>query len=379
LSGIKKQVRYFYDALNRRMKKEVLMTETPLQNYSRQYAYIGENIFAEFDGGGVKLASYIHSSMAPDDVLSMQVTEAGVTAGLSQVASTFWYLKDHLGTITDIQDSVSGSIVQRYEYSAFGKLLGIRSADGEDITATAPIAQSFGFTGRELDVETGLMFYRARYYDPELGRFLQQDPDPGMRIRPLSIVNKYTYTLNHPTIETDPSGKSPILILALLLGAWQAYQNIIQFQHQTGNTNFWDGLLPGVGGFVGGFVGTYYGGGASTWWKAGLLVGGGSMISDASLQWGINKNIDGDRLAKVGAAGFVSGSIGHVVSKWASRNLEPWIGRPSGPGTVYSDGVRLPEFNGWAESGTFTLDLLLFQPIIPPVQSQPQSTAPGLP
>jgi RHS repeat-associated protein len=62
----------------------------------------------------------------------------------------------------------------------------------------------FTFTGREFDKETGLYFHRARYYAPEIGRFLQTDPigyDGGM--------NLYTYCMNNPWDLTDPYGRDP--------------------------------------------------------------------------------------------------------------------------------------------------------------------------
>jgi len=60
------------------------------------------------------------------------------------------------------------------------------------------------FTGREYDAETGLYFYRARYYSPELGRFLQADP------LDLDDENTYTYCYNDPVNYSDPYGLSSL-------------------------------------------------------------------------------------------------------------------------------------------------------------------------
>ena len=57
------------------------------------------------------------------------------------------------------------------------------------------------YTGREYDGETGLYYYRAREYSPELGRFLQRDP-----IGQMDQVNLYTYVGNSPMVGVDPSG-----------------------------------------------------------------------------------------------------------------------------------------------------------------------------
>jgi RHS repeat-associated protein len=57
------------------------------------------------------------------------------------------------------------------------------------------------FTGREYDSETGLYYYRARYYSPQLGRFLQRDP-----VGYWAGINLYTYCSNNPTSWIDPFG-----------------------------------------------------------------------------------------------------------------------------------------------------------------------------
>ena len=80
------------------------------------------------------------------------------------------------------------------EYDAFGQITG----------QTNPAAGvRFAFTGREYDPETGLYYYRARYYDSNLGRFISEDPlrfDAG-------DANLFRYVGNSPTNGTDPSGK----------------------------------------------------------------------------------------------------------------------------------------------------------------------------
>ena len=63
------------------------------------------------------------------------------------------------------------------------------------------------YTGRELEPELGLYYYRARYYDPTTGRFLQKDPDPGKMMNPITFLSKYIYAGNNPIRFTDPTGK----------------------------------------------------------------------------------------------------------------------------------------------------------------------------
>jgi len=91
-----------------------------------------------------------------------------------------------------VTDQARGSVAARYSYDVFG----------ERTQTIALTDQDYGFTGREYDAETGLYYFRARHYDPELGRFLQSDP-LGFSAGDLNL---YAYTWNDPANWTDPSG-----------------------------------------------------------------------------------------------------------------------------------------------------------------------------
>jgi RHS repeat-associated protein len=65
-------------------------------------------------------------------------------------------------------------------------------------------ANPYLFTGRRFDCETGLYYYRARYYNPYIGPFLQTDP-----VGYSAGMNLYTYCGNNPLVLTDPSGRNP--------------------------------------------------------------------------------------------------------------------------------------------------------------------------
>jgi RHS repeat-associated protein len=105
-----------------------------------------------------------------------------------------WYVTDRLASVRDLVGA-GGTLVDHVDYDSFGNIL----------TETNPGAgDRFKFTGQAYEATTGLYYYRARYYDPALGRFINQDPigfDGG-------DTNLYRYVGNDPVNKTDPTGQA---------------------------------------------------------------------------------------------------------------------------------------------------------------------------
>ena len=87
--------------------------------------------------------------------------------------------------------SSAGVLADTYGYDSFGALT----------VSTGPLANPFQYTGRDYDPETGLQYYRARYYDPSLGHFISEDP-----VRFAAGSDFYIYAQNQPTNMFDPTG-----------------------------------------------------------------------------------------------------------------------------------------------------------------------------
>jgi RHS repeat-associated protein len=163
-------VTFAYDPLGRRIRKSSASGTTI-------YLYDGANIVAEISPAGSLAASYVQGS-GIDQPLAMR--RNGTIA---------YYQADGLGSITSLTNA-AGNTVSSYVYKAFGAT-----------TATEGIFNPFRFTGREQDPETGLYYYRARYYDPTIGRFISEDP-----IGFKGGVNKYSYAGANPILHVDPMG-----------------------------------------------------------------------------------------------------------------------------------------------------------------------------
>lgn len=112
-----------------------------------------------------------------------------------------YYHADHLRSTSVLTDR-NGNRIQHHEYSAFG-----RDRFTESTTAF-PISKRY--TSQVLDEDTGLYYYGARYYDPQLARFIQPDTVIPDLSNPQSF-NRYSYALNNPLKYTDPSGHAPQL------------------------------------------------------------------------------------------------------------------------------------------------------------------------
>jgi RHS repeat-associated protein len=126
------------------------------------YVYDGAAILLEYDGTNFLLARYTHGPGIDDAVM---VERDGNSSGTFDASERFFYQTDGLGSVTELTDS-TGAVARTIVYDSYGQI-------AQD---TGGVDQPFAYTGRELDSESGLYFYRARYYDPATGKFLVGDP-----------------------------------------------------------------------------------------------------------------------------------------------------------------------------------------------------------
>ncbi|OIR25187.1 RHS repeat-associated core domain-containing protein [Bathymodiolus thermophilus thioautotrophic gill symbiont] len=135
----------------------------------------------------------------------------------------YYYLKNHLGSIIALTNNTC--LLEIYEYNAFGKLT-IKDHN-QNIIPKSNYNNSYAYTGRRFDNESGLYYYRNRYYQPSLARFISQDPKGY-----IDGYNLYAYAKNNPLKYTDPFGTT----------AQQANYNYQEEWNNWGNDDDWDNL-----------------------------------------------------------------------------------------------------------------------------------------
>jgi len=177
------QARFAYDALGRRVEKVA-------GGVTSTWTYDGEAILRETSGSST--LKYVHGS-AIDQPLARE-DGTGVLSFLHA---------DALGSIIGMTNS-SGAVIASRRYDAFGNL---------ELGAV----NGYAFTGREWDSETGLAYYRARYYDPKVGRFISEDP-----IGFEDDYDLYAYVRNNPNTSSDPSGLGAVAPVPKPTKQWPA-------------------------------------------------------------------------------------------------------------------------------------------------------------
>lgn len=189
----RQNITYKYDALGRRVERN--------RQYGverSKFTHDGQDVLVEETNGTV---SKYQNGPGIDNKLSVK-----------QGTTTNYFLADHLGSTNALTDG-TGAITSQASYDSFGN-------------QTGTLATRYGFTGRERDDATGLMYYRARFYDPKVGRFTSEDPIGFGG----GDINLYGYVRNRPNMFRDPSGKSPALVPLMVVGgelglhAWLFYR-----------------------------------------------------------------------------------------------------------------------------------------------------------
>ena len=164
-------VNFKYDPFGRRIQKSSSLGTT-------SYLYDGDNIVEEVDANANVVARHTQGINVDEHLSELRSSTAS------------YYEQDGLESVSSLSTSV-GALANNYNYDSFGNL----------VASSGILANPFQYTGRDNDAETGLRYYRARYYDSHEGRFISEDP-----ARFSGGFDFYGYVKNDPVDFMDPTG-----------------------------------------------------------------------------------------------------------------------------------------------------------------------------
>ncbi len=187
--------------------------------------------------------SHVLAELAPDNTIKSTYLYAGPQLLKEEPSTTdrsldlYMLHEGKVGSITHTVD-MNGSVRNEYDYDTYGTRTNVK-------TASTGSNQHFGYTSEMQDAESGLLYLRARYYDPTIGRFISADPYLGRMAEPVT-QNRYIYVKNNPLIYTDPSGMDSYKFeLAYLLGGGGGI-SAITYDSDSTSVYFTQGLGGGL-------------------------------------------------------------------------------------------------------------------------------------
>jgi len=180
-------VTFKYDPFGRRIYKQSA-------SFTGVFLYDGPNLVETSNGSGSEIADYTQGPLIDEPLAELRGS------------TTDYYEADGLGSVTSLS-SATGTVANTYTYDSFGNLS----------NSTGTLRNPFQYTGREFDQETGVYYYRARYYDPSAGRFSSEDP-----LRFAEGPNFYRYVENDPVDHRDPFGLATYQCGCDLIGPLQS-------------------------------------------------------------------------------------------------------------------------------------------------------------
>ena len=188
------QVAFQYDYQGRRVEKAVYavssgtMGTTPLS--VERYVYNGWNVVEVLDG---KASNAVVRKQTWGQDLGGGI--GGLLAVVNTASSSpgWLYFYDGFGNVGQVVDRADNSIVARYEYDAYGNTTVSQGS--------ASLDNSYRFSTKAVDNETGFIYYGYRYYSPKLGRWISRDP-----LAEKGGLNLYGYVRNSPLNRIDPFG-----------------------------------------------------------------------------------------------------------------------------------------------------------------------------
>lgn len=245
---------YVYDHAGRRVTKHVKSNDAD-SSVDSTVLYVNP-AYEIRDGTPVKYVYANNQRVAR--MVSEQVSNDSIKTDSSRSHKSLrYYHPDHLGS-TDVLTDGAGGLVADFAYSPFGHPRRV-------YPSRTPEMEPYQFSQKELDNETRLQYFEARYLDGTLGRFLSVDPAlanfPQALLQNPQQLNAYSYAMNRPLLYQDPTGSmaiAPLLLIggSSLLGGSVSVGIGYSFSKAVGSDYSWTnfaidfgmGAIPGAGG-----------------------------------------------------------------------------------------------------------------------------------
>ena len=312
---------------------------------SRSAYYTDEYVYY-----GTQLSTLIRNGVGYKHSLTFIYDDNGQALGFyydtnlndSNPGTKYYYVCNAQGDVLQLRDHTNAPVANYY-YDSWGKLLGITDANGNAITAFNSVAvlNPIRYRGYFYDTETGFYYLNSRYYDPEIGRFINADAmikAPGLNA--LS-TNMFTYCANNPILYSDSTGQWFLFddliagAVGLVVGVTSQFVGDVVHSVSQGKWEFssWETYVgSGVGGAVGGITAIYAGP------VAGAAVGAGtSTLVGQTLEnlTGRNKRSTSEILTNTA----IDATIGGLTSKFLPVNVPGITKGRNSMSAVYQSGL----------------------------------------
>jgi RHS repeat-associated protein len=296
---------YYYDALGRRVVSEQGSPPTS----AMAYVYVGGRALYEWDAFTRTGLKYVYVNGA-------------LIARIYEDSSMDYYFHDANGNVRLVLDESKNPMFGT-DYKPFGEEIGQVGSE------------RYKYAGEEHDQDTGLYYYGARFYDPDLGRFITEDPEGGS-LKISQTLNSYVYVINNPLRYSDPDGAVLHIAIGALVGMAIGMIGYTIYTYATGGEwNLRDFCLAGLQGLVAGAVvtGTFglaFPVGLSGASAAGLFAAGAAAgIAAYNVESMVTYSATGEYhwtpggMAVAGVVGGVTSVAGHygfrALSKYSAK------------------------------------------------------------
>jgi RHS repeat-associated protein len=207
---------YNYDAMNRRIAK--IVTNSGALNGTTNFYYSGWRTVEERTGADALIQQYVYG-IGKDELLVLDRNLDGDNSAIGSGDQRLFYHQNALNSVFALTDS-GGTVQEGYQYDEYGTPT-VFEADFATVLPSTALNNPYLFTGQRMDRETGLFYYKNRYYSTTQGRFLSRDPAGYVRGSKVvtngmsRVLNLYIYGSDEPTRYTDPDGRTDYSVLAM--------------------------------------------------------------------------------------------------------------------------------------------------------------------